>query len=102
MRFSIAIPVFGQAQFLPSALESLREFVRTHVKKAEGRDVTGAELCAAYAQVAASKGWAIVSLARAQKILPYAMVEVHGITRSHNITRPGTASRGYRNVCVTL
>jgi phage/plasmid-associated DNA primase len=91
---------------LLSESDSLRLFVQNEIVKdttltgnKQRHSLTTEEILNAYvADCVGVKHWVPAPWAVAQKNLPDLMVQIHGITKSHDLQRDGKSRRGYWNV----
>ena len=77
--------------------ESLRHFLKNHVTRERGCDITKHELLEAYGEYCAHMGWIPFELNRFQRELPKLMLELFQVAPSHSIQR-AKAEQGFRKV----
>jgi len=83
--------------------DSVREFVRRHVKVSDRSDsVTTDELVRSYDEFCSMHDFHPVSPLEVEKQLPNLMEEIHGSVKRHDIQRDEGTRRGYRGVQIDL
>jgi P4 family phage/plasmid primase-like protien len=82
--------------------DSVRAFVRDCVTPDAAADVTGDELCEAYAEYCDARGWTALPIRTVQNQLPDLLMECHRAGRRNDIRRNGKNARGFGRVRVSL
>jgi phage/plasmid-associated DNA primase len=77
--------------------DGMRQFISSEIVITDEDDLSGDEIITAYAGYAKAKGWRPLYGRLAQSQAQDLMMELHGITQSHDLKRAGkSAVRGYR------
>ena len=78
--------------------DSVRSFVKRCIFVERGKDVTGEELQAAYAECCEKFGWTAVPAQKLEKLLPDLILEQFRTPKTHNIIREGKSRRGWKHL----
>jgi P4 family phage/plasmid primase-like protien len=79
---------------------SVSLFVQHQVLRVTGEDLTTEELLSAYFEFCDEKGWAAKDRTEVCTLLPDLMLQIHHVSRRHDIQRGGTNQRGYAGVAL--
>jgi phage/plasmid-associated DNA primase len=78
--------------------DSLRLFLRDHIERAAGEDLSVNEIVEAYAAFCPDKGWNPLPITEVQRSLEGLMLELFHVTKSHCIKRADGSVRGFFGV----
>jgi phage/plasmid-associated DNA primase len=78
--------------------DSVRHFLQDRVARDQESDVSSEELIRGYFDYCAEKAWRAFSRREVESALPDLMLQIHRVSRSHDIQRDGKACRGYNGV----
>ena len=78
--------------------DSLRFFLRDHVQRAEGADLSVNEILEAYAIFCPEMGWKAMPITEVYDSLEGLMLELLRVTKSHSVKRDGKSARGFFGV----
>jgi phage/plasmid-associated DNA primase len=90
-----------QKQIVDSLLaesDSLRFFLREHVERTEGGDLSVNEIVEAYAAFCPEMGWKAMPITEVHDSLEGLMLELFQVTKSHSLKRGGKSVRGFFGV----
>ncbi len=90
----------GRIENLLNESDSVALFVRQCVAPTPGEDVTTEELLSGYCDFCEEKGWAAKERTTVCELLPNLMLQLHHVSRRHDIDRNGRSQRGYDGVAL--
>jgi P4 family phage/plasmid primase-like protien len=88
----------GRIENLLNESDSVALFVRQCVVPAPDADVTTEELLRDYFDFCDEKGWVAKDRTTVCELLPHLMLQVHRVSRRHDVERNGKPQRGYDGV----
>jgi phage/plasmid-associated DNA primase len=88
----------GVVDSLLAESDSLRYFLREHVTKSPGSDLTVGEIVQSYAHYCPDHGWYPLPETQIGRQLPTLMMEMFQVLKTNNSVRDGKAARGFRGV----
>jgi P4 family phage/plasmid primase-like protien len=88
----------GRIEKLVMEANSVREFVKTCVKKTEGHNTTTDDFVAGYVTYCQMKHWNPLPASMVEKQLPNAMMEIHMAPKRNDISTVNGTQRGYSGV----